>query len=640
MPSPTPFSSAVAPHDGDPRFRLRGLDGLRALAVAGVVLFHLWPGGLPGGLIGVDVFFVISGYLITALLLREAAYTDRMRLPQFWMRRLRRLVPAMLVCVAACAGLAALLGGDALAGMPRQILSALTYTTNWTGIASEHDYFRQTSPELFTNFWSIAVEEQFYLLWPVVLVLTCMLVVTWRGRRRVPAALAAASILAMAVVLWATGDATRVYYGLDTHAFGLMLGAALALSIPWSMYPPSSEAALPNRPGAANAGRILLGWLSLALLVPAALLLSEAQPRILFPWGLLAASLLALGVIQCLLPDVRGIGAEGLRRLLSIRPLAWVGARSYGIYLWHWPLWALAHYAMPGAAPAVRGVLVLAVTVAVAAASYRWVENPVRRRGFGGALADLLGGLRRPGRCQAATALALTAGLLGIAGTAAAWVNAPSMTEAQRVVAEGAESVARGGGGGASSEPPAGDGSPAEGPEAYVPSPGGEDVTVVGDSVTLAAAPALEAALPGATVDAEVSRDVPAGLEALERRRDAGRLGRIVVVSLSTNSEMTREQIDRLLDVAEDGRMRQVVLVTGQAPPSLAWVGASNAAVRDAVGGSDRLVLADWAAASDGRPDLLVSDGVHPQPAGQELYARTVADAVGQAKSELQAASG
>ncbi|MCP3425048.1 acyltransferase [Rothia sp. AR01] len=402
-PAATPFGTAVSPRDGDRRFVLRGLDGLRALAVAGVVVFHLWPGLLPGGLIGVDVFFVISGYLITALLLREAAYTDRMRLPQFWMRRLRRLVPAMLVCVATCAGLAALIGGDVLAGMPRQLLSALTYTTNWAGIAAEHDYFQQTSPELFTNFWSIAVEEQFYLLWPVLLVLACMLLATWRARRRVPLALGGLSVLAMAGVLWATGDATRVYYGLDTHAFGLMAGAALALAVPWSMYPRRDAGGerspgVPRRSGALNAARIVLGWVSLAMLLPTALLLTEAQPRVLFPGGLLAASLLALGVVQCLLPDVRGTGAEGLRRLLSLRPLAWVGARSYGIYLWHWPLWVLAHYAAPGADAGVRGGVVLALTVGVAAASYRWVENPVRRLGFGGAVGALLGGLFRPGR--------------------------------------------------------------------------------------------------------------------------------------------------------------------------------------------------------------------------------------------------
>ena len=191
MHNPNPFSTPVPPQAGDPRFVLRGLDGLRALAVIGVVVFHLWPQALPGGLIGVDLFFVISGYLITALLLREAAYTRKMHLPQFWMRRLRRLVPAMVLCVLVCSCLAWLVGGDAAVQLRRQVLGALTYTANWTNIAAGNGYFRDTNPEVFTNFWSLGVEEQFYLAWPVLLVLTCLLADTWRRRRLVPAALAA-----------------------------------------------------------------------------------------------------------------------------------------------------------------------------------------------------------------------------------------------------------------------------------------------------------------------------------------------------------------------------------------------------------------------------------------------------------------
>ncbi|MCP3425049.1 hypothetical protein NBM05_03125 [Rothia sp. AR01] len=157
---------------------------------------------------------------------------------------------------------------------------------------------------------------------------------------------------------------------------------------------------------------------------------------------------------------------------------------------------------------------------------------------------------------------------------------------------------------------------------------------MIGDSVTLAAAPALSEALPGLTVDAAVSRDVEDGIAALRERLDAGTLGGIVVVSLSTNSEMTREKIDRVVEIARTGEPRRVVLVTGQAPPELTWVEASNAAVREASGPGGPAVLADWAAASAGRPELLVSDGVHPQPEGQRLYARTIADAVDRARAE------
>lgn len=642
MPLPSPFSTAVPAAAGDHRFVLRGLDGLRALAVAGVVVFHLWPGLLPGGLVGVDLFFVISGYLITGLLLREGAFTGRMRLPQFWLRRLRRLVPAMLACIVVCASLAWLLGGDVLVHLRRQVLGALTYTSNWTSIAADNDYFRDTSPELLTNFWSLAVEEQFYLAWPVVLVLTCMLVATWRRRTLVPACLAGASLLAMAVLFWATGDVNRVYYGLDTHAFGLMLGACLALLIPWSMYPPLPghrvHALERSYSGARNLLRIVIGWASLVLLPLLARVLSERHPGVLLPWGLLAASLLGLGIIQALLPDVRGQAAEGLRRLLSLPPLVWIGRRSYGLYLWHWPLMVLAHYAAPGIPETVRGVAVVVLTVVVAAASYRWLENPVRRHGFLGALRLFLAGLGVPGRRRWATAAALGLSALMVAGTAVACVHSPEMTEAETVVAQGEQELQRESEASVSPSPSA-SASEESGPQAYEPRPGGQDVSLVGDSVSLASVGALREKLSGIAVDAKVSRSVAEGIDLLDAQRRNGSLRRIVVVSLSTNSAITQEDLHRLTDIAESGSVRQLVLVTGQAPPDLAWVAQSNAVEREAAAHQPRIVIADWARATDGKPELLVSDGVHPQPEGQRLYAQTVADAVATAQQELRKAT-
>ncbi|WP_051687931.1 acyltransferase family protein [Curtobacterium sp. S6] len=635
MSSPTPFASSVPPEAAERKFILRGLDGLRAVAVVAVIVYHLWPRALPGGLIGVDLFFVISGYLITALLLKEAAFTERMRLPQFWMRRLRRLVPAMVLCVVVCTSLALLIGGDVLVEMPRQVLGAVTYTSNWTNIAAGNDYFAQTSPELYTNFWSLALEEQFYLAWPVILVVSCMFLTTWLRRRLVPALLGVGSVAAMIVWNVIDNDTTRGYYGLDTHAFGLMIGAVLALSIPWSMYPPRpgvrvwkvEEHYSPGR----NVLRILIGWASLVLLPVLASVLSEENPKVLAPWGLLAASILGAGAIQCLLPDVRGTGAEGLRALLSWRPLTWIGARSYGIYLWHWPLMALAHYSMPGFPEQLRNGLVLFLTVIIAALSYRWLEQPVRRLGFLGATAALARALARPGRARWVAVGFSTVGILSVAGTVVACVHAPQMTQAESVVAEGKAALSSG-----PSPTPSPSASPSEtAPEPYHPKPGGQDVTMIGDSVTLAAATSLQDQMPGIDIDAAVSRNVGAGIDLARERLDRGTLGRIVVISLSTNAEMTQGDIDQLSHIAESGQVREVVLVTGQAPANLGWVDQSNRAIREAAAKNDKLVVADWAKASDGRPELLVSDGVHPEPAGQDLYASTVADAVQRAKDTL-----
>lgn len=217
--------------------RFAGLDGLRAIAVLTVIVFHLTPGVMPGGYLGVDLFFVISGFLITALLLREREKNGRIRLLDFWRRRARRLLPALGILLLACCSAALLVGGNVLVDLGRQVLGAATFSSNWLSIAGEHSYFTESNPELFRNLWSLAVEEQFYLIWP--LALLALLFVPKRSIRiGIVAAIAVGSAVAMALLYLPGGDATRVYYGTDTHSFGLAIGAVLALaSQRWSMWP-------------------------------------------------------------------------------------------------------------------------------------------------------------------------------------------------------------------------------------------------------------------------------------------------------------------------------------------------------------------------------------------------------------------
>lgn len=289
------FYSDVHPPEGQGRFVLRGLDGIRALAVLLVVVYHFWPQHLPGGMIGVDIFFVISGYLITALLLREGAYTGKMDIVSFWVRRLRRLVPAFASLSLVVGALALLVGGDAQVGLGRQILGAFTYSSNWLLIGAGNDYFAQTSPELMTNFWSLAVEEQFYFFWPVIMVFVFMFTAKWWQRALVPAVLGLLSLLTALLLTFVGASTTRLYYGTDTHLYGLMLGVLLAMLIPWSMYPPT-DPRLFEHVGYGNGVwgwvRQLVGWASLALVFPLALALTDQKPALLMPWGLLAGSAL------------------------------------------------------------------------------------------------------------------------------------------------------------------------------------------------------------------------------------------------------------------------------------------------------------------------------------------------------------
>ena len=208
--------------------RFRGLDGLRALAVLLVMAFHLLPGPVPGGYLGVDVFFVISGFLITGLLLRERDATGRIHLGSFWGRRARRLLPALALLLLVCCAAALALGGDRLLDLGRQVLGAATFSSNWLSIGAGSSYFAESAPELFRNLWSLAVEEQFYLFWPFA-VLLIALIPRRSLRFWLLVTLAVASALAMALLYSPSVDPTRVYYGTDTHSFGLALGAALAV---------------------------------------------------------------------------------------------------------------------------------------------------------------------------------------------------------------------------------------------------------------------------------------------------------------------------------------------------------------------------------------------------------------------------
>ena len=219
------------PSPAPDRFRVPGLDGIRALAVTTVIVFHLLPGTLVGGYLGVDIFFVVSGCLITTLLLRERAATGRISLRGFWTRRARRLLPALGLLLLACCTAALIVGGDVLVGLGTQVVGAITFSSNWLFIAQGSSYFGETVPELFRNLWSLAVEEQFYVVWPLLVVVLLVRIPRW-ARLVLIAALAIASAAWMAVSVPADGvafDPTRVYYGTDTHAFGLAIGAFLAV---------------------------------------------------------------------------------------------------------------------------------------------------------------------------------------------------------------------------------------------------------------------------------------------------------------------------------------------------------------------------------------------------------------------------
>jgi peptidoglycan/LPS O-acetylase OafA/YrhL/CubicO group peptidase (beta-lactamase class C family) len=351
---------------------LAGLDGLRALAVLGVVLYHVGV-ALPGGFLGVEVFFTLSGFLITSLLFAEWRERGTVGLRDFWARRARRLLPALFLVLIGTLVFTALVLAEELPGLVDNALAALTYIVNWQLIASGQSYFDPMErPPLLQHLWSLAVEEQFYLFWPL-LFLGGMRVLRRRGM--VVAALAGALASAAAMALWYEPgvDPSRLYYGTDTRAAGLLLGSALALIwVPGSLPQPESR-----RLGRALDAAGLLACLGLGT---AMLLLDAAHPR-LYHGGFFATSVLTLVLVVA----VSHPQSRLLARALGWWPLQWIGVRSYSIYLWHWPVFSVTR---PGLDVALDGwqllVVRIAMVVALADLSYRCVEQPLRRVSYAG----------------------------------------------------------------------------------------------------------------------------------------------------------------------------------------------------------------------------------------------------------------
>lgn len=356
--------------------RLPGLDGLRAIAVAAVVLFHVVPTVVPAGYAGVDVFFVVSGYLIATLSRHEHDTTGTFDARAFWVRRARRLLPALGLMVPIIVGLAWLLASETLAGVGLQLLGAVTFTSNWVELATAQDYFAAAAPRLFGNLWSLGVEEQFYALWPLLALLVLRL------RRRLATVMLAVSALgsiAMQLFLSATGEGSAAYFHTVAHIFGLLLGCATAMALP-----------TPGRLSAVGMAAHLLRWSGIAALIGIAMVFAASSSPA--PLARAAGLVLVTILTTVVLLSLAAANDGALLRILEARPVRWLGQRSYGVYLWHFPLIVIADVVfaptvfagrLPGRIDAVF------LTIVLAALSYRFVEVPVRRLGFRGASTTL-----------------------------------------------------------------------------------------------------------------------------------------------------------------------------------------------------------------------------------------------------------
>ena len=399
-----------------------GLDGLRALAVAAVIAYHLGFGWASGGLLGVGVFFTLSGYLITDLLLGQLA-DHRLALTEFWLRRARRLLPGLFVMLVVVTVWVWIADRSQMHALRGQFASAVLYVNNWWQISQHVSYFaRFGPPSPLNHLWSLSVEEQFYILWPWLLLLGVHFVKERKRRFRLRPRLAVvtlivsvASAIEMAVMFHPSFDPSRLYDGTDTRAFGLLVGAALAMV--W----PSRELTPRVTAGARNVLDVIgtFGLLAIAVLVWK----TNQYSPFLYHGGLVALSLATVLVVAVLVHPASRLG-----HLLGWRPLRWLGVRSYGIYLWHAPIIVLTTPNFNQGVNPIRAVLQVGASVGLAALSWRFVEEPVRQGGLGRLRAQARAVAWRPRRLPAGTRAGLAAAAVAVllAGTALAGIGPPA----------------------------------------------------------------------------------------------------------------------------------------------------------------------------------------------------------------------
>lgn len=619
------------------RRRLQGLDGIRGIAAMFVLVYHLLPQYAKAGFAGVDIFFVLSGFLITLLLIDRLDSTGSLGIGHFWIRRFRRLVPAAVTTCIGAGILALLSGTDALVALPRQVVGVLTGTYNWLEIISGASYFEQQSPLLLTNAWSFAVEQQFYVIWPLILLLLVRL--PKHLRIWIALGIGGASTAWHAVLVGQ--DLSRAYMGTDTHLWGLMIGAALAFAVPNAMQMVDERAK--------HAGYI--GFFGVISFFATMFLMTVLPESFMYPWGMVIVSLTTAFTIRGLLPDVSYAGtARLLRKVLELRPLVWLGERSYGIYLWHWPLWVLAFYVAPQMSLSMSATIVSVASVLFATLSYRFIETPIRRVGFLQWCRIVWSGfLTFTGKVRIVIAVIV----LVIASLfAVALCFSPNQSSAQIAIEQGAMSApasdAMTSGSQSADAASSGDQSQSEtqsdaqsgaqsGEPEFIrrydytqPQVTGEEITIIGDSVTLGSSAALSEAFPGVYVDAEVSRSVLAAGPIIDSLNAQGLLREYVVISLATNAVVTDDQIDAL--VAQIGPERKLILVTAFGPARTTWIPPSNDTIWRAATRYRNVFAADWANPISRHPEDLAGDSVHPATdQGHQIYVEAIRSALNEA---------
>ena len=624
------------------------LDGIRALSVLAVIVYHankLW---LPGGFLGVEVFFVISGYLITLLLLAESEKNGTVSLKQFWLRRARRLLPALWVVVLGVVVFAALFQREILGTLRGDVIAALFYGFNWFQVWVGTSYFTSFEFVPLRHLWSLAVEEQFYLIWPVV-----MLVVAKFGKRRLPIVSAVFVLIAVALAVY-TGvvyqpgvistiadtpeqfmslfgqSVSRVDYlflGTITRSSGLLLGAALAIWWrPWLLQ--NSRAGESKLYDFVGFG----GLVALAFMMWRFNTVIEGTDGgtvgydLLFRGGFFLTDIASVALIAAAVHP----GSKVIARGLSNPILVWLGRRSYGFYLFHWPVFQFyRRFAGQGLTPYEFVVLVL-LALALTELSYRYIETPVRQ----GAISRWWIEFRQPAygaqlvrrqRRIVLTALVSLLPVFGVVSLATARVQLDEIAQNLSDNEGNTVDLLSGGqtvGGGELAAATTIVGQVVTGTTTL----DGQviDVLAIGDSVMLGAANVLTQR--GVTVDALKSRPYRQALEIANYMKSVNRLGSVVVIHLGTNNTVDEKTLDEIMVPLRDVPL--VLFVTVHVPSEVRQ-NTNNRRINELPARYENVKVLDWYAIATAHPEYLYSDKIHIRPEGQKVYADLMMQAIG-----------
>ncbi len=564
------------------------IDGLRALAVIAVMFYHLGFSWIPGGFLGVDLFFVISGYVITRMLLDSIAQSGGLDLRGFYLARLRRLLPALLFMLTTTIIAVGIWAPDTIKRLLVDTPFALTGTINWWLVANEQDYFESIGrPPLLQHTWSLAVEAQFYLVWPLIL----YFILKKFGKKHIPVAalfIAAASGIALLLVSFSidaanTSKVSHVYFGTDTHSIGLFLGAALAVSwIPQNFRVELSRKGQNFIDGIGVFG--FIGILATFLFIDAS---NPAMYKIAFPLaGIFGAAIIASIVHP----------ASRFAPILQNKVLLWIGERSYAIYLWHWVIFQVTRPTvdLAGQAWALYSLRIL-IVFALADISLRYVELPIRR----GVIQYWIKGrkYRTKKERNRQTSLLSTATVIVVIIAAVISVRAISIANDARVALEKSLTV-----------------------DTSTAAPTEKDgLWVTGDSVILGIRSVLEENQPISLVNARIGRQAPELLEVLIQDQPQA-LDSPIIFNLGNNNALSREQVEQIFEAVK-GQPQIIVVNTAVPRP---WRDGNNQIINEVAAKYPQADVIDWNAISNGRPEYFAPDGVHLVPAGVNAYVSAI----------------